>query len=454
MNTDIITNELGVAIKDDEPNHKKYLKVSNSGIIDPLAFELIGGSTKRGDTSKIGYFGSGLKYSIAYLLRNEIPFVVYAGMDKIEFTTEKRGLRTSEFDAIAINGKVTSLTTQMGIDWELWFAMREIVCNAMDEPGYKIERVETIEPVNDVTSFYIEIVPDVLVILKQWKNYFSEHRTDMLYYTTDGFKIFAGDGKNRIVYRKGIQCHMEEENCLFHYDSPTIEISESRTIRYSWNWSSQAVKLLQECTDKKIIETLFMRMGSGSSVWEKDLSWESNVNRYTHHWLEVVNNRTLIPCEYEGHYSEEVAKDRAKYLVLPKKMCDGLCDRFPEIEYAIGNRKNKELQPFKTVEHTPKTEYLLKDTIKILEEMKYVLKYPVSIVTFLDKTVLGQADIKEQRILLCTRAFDMGRRRIAEILIEENEHLITELGDETRSFQNHWIRLFISEKEERFGIFL
>ena len=49
----------------------KYLIITNKGEIEPQALHLVGASTKRGDSSKIGQFGSGNKYALAYLLRNE-----------------------------------------------------------------------------------------------------------------------------------------------------------------------------------------------------------------------------------------------------------------------------------------------------------------------------------------------------------------------------------------------
>ena len=56
----------------------KFIKIESKGNIDPQAFVLLGASTKRDDESKIGFFGSGLKYSIAYLLRNNIEFKVFS----------------------------------------------------------------------------------------------------------------------------------------------------------------------------------------------------------------------------------------------------------------------------------------------------------------------------------------------------------------------------------------
>ena len=53
---------------------EKWLKIGNSGEIESGAFRLIGACTKRGDDSMIGYFGSGLKYAMAVLLREGIEF--------------------------------------------------------------------------------------------------------------------------------------------------------------------------------------------------------------------------------------------------------------------------------------------------------------------------------------------------------------------------------------------
>jgi hypothetical protein len=48
----------------------------------------------------------------------------------------------------------------------------------------------------------------------------------------------------------------------------------------------------------------------------------------------------------------------------------------------------------------------------------------------------------------------MGMKDLVMVIVEENEHLKTKLTDYSREFQNHWIRLFVTEKEERFAHFL
>jgi hypothetical protein len=57
----------------------KYIRIKNDGHIEPEALYLIGASTKVNDPTKIGQFGSGNKYALAYLLRSGYNVKVFAG---------------------------------------------------------------------------------------------------------------------------------------------------------------------------------------------------------------------------------------------------------------------------------------------------------------------------------------------------------------------------------------
>ena len=85
-----------------------WLKVQNSGTDLPeKAFTLMGATTKDG-VSSIGMFGSGNKYSIATLLRLNIPFKVFVSDQEIVFDTKKINFKEKEFDLILVNGKETA----------------------------------------------------------------------------------------------------------------------------------------------------------------------------------------------------------------------------------------------------------------------------------------------------------------------------------------------------------
>ena len=57
----------------------RYLKIQNNGLLDIRLVALMGGTTKSKDTFKIGQFGTGLKYTLAFLYRNNIDFKVFVG---------------------------------------------------------------------------------------------------------------------------------------------------------------------------------------------------------------------------------------------------------------------------------------------------------------------------------------------------------------------------------------
>ncbi len=64
----------------------KHLIISNKGLLDITLLKLMGASTKTEDTSKIGQFGTGLKYAISYLLRTGNNFKFFIGEKEVIFT--------------------------------------------------------------------------------------------------------------------------------------------------------------------------------------------------------------------------------------------------------------------------------------------------------------------------------------------------------------------------------
>lgn len=83
------------------------LQIRNKGEIPVEAFTLLGASTKREDESKIGFFGSGLKYAMARLLRTEKEFRIFSGTEEVVITTEQATLKDQTFERILVNGQQT-----------------------------------------------------------------------------------------------------------------------------------------------------------------------------------------------------------------------------------------------------------------------------------------------------------------------------------------------------------
>ena len=189
---------------------KRYIKIANVGEIEPNAFKLIGASSKRNDQTKIGFFGSGLKYAMAFLLREEIEFKIYSGKTEVKVTTKSVTHRDQEFQVIQVDGEDTSMTTEMGPKWKHWGAVREVYCNAVDEGDDSIIIVDDVEvkPEPGNTIFYIELTSELTQIVDNWDSYFSKDRKDIVYeqkFGSGSCKIFWAKDDDFVVYRKGIQ---------------------------------------------------------------------------------------------------------------------------------------------------------------------------------------------------------------------------------------------------------
>jgi hypothetical protein len=431
----------------------KFIKIESKGIIDTQAFYLLGASSKRDDKTKIGFFGSGLKYSIAYLLRNKISFKVFSDYKEIKFSTDKINFREKEFDVIRVDDKETSMTTEMGIDWQAWFAIREIYCNAIDEGDSSISIVSSKKcvPVEDKTVFYIQITDEFKQIIDDWNYYFSDERKDILYSDDSGNQILSSS-KGLLVYRKGIRCYYQsEEKCLFNYDFNWIDINESRTIKDEWQFKYKLVNYLKKIDNDSIIKHI---LNCIQDKWEKTLYWD-NHEKFSENWLTLIGKKVLVPYENSGFWQDVIQENPLDYLILPSSLVLGLKNSFDNRVRVIGdvddeNGFSADFKPVK--ELNKKQNFLLNQCIDFLTKSNYEVKYPIIVGDFVYDKTLGQA--KDEKIFLSQKVFELGRKEIVSTIFEENEHLKTKLSDETRAFQNHLINSVISLMEEKTNIYL
>lgn len=430
----------------------KYIKISNKGLIDINAFKLIGASTKREDSSKIGYFGSGLKYSMAYMLRNNLNFSVYSGDKEIKIGTSNTNYRDVDFQVITINDEPTSMTTAMGPSWLLWFVIREIYCNAIDEGSASIDMVDEIELNTDETSFYLEINSDIMEIVENWDYYFSMKRTNPIYDSND-IKLFNSNPNGILIYRKGVQCHFDSyTQGIFDYDFPNLTINESRVLDSMYNSKRIIMKWFATYAPENIISTLlhdFDIKDRNSTRFEFDMPWDELTQVNKDVWTAAIKDRTLVIAEIAGHYAQQIESSRNEYLILPKYLVEALERLVPDVK-VLGESFNG--YRFVLVDTNQKQEFLLKEAMKFFDEAQYQVKHDIKIAHFDDKLVLGMA--KDDTILISEKVFNQGKRKLVEVIYEENEHILSGFGDETRSFQDHLISNVISQMEERCAYFL
>lgn len=421
---------------------KGYIKIVNKGEIDVDALMLLGATSKRGDDSKIGYFGSGLKYALAVLLRNKIDFKIYAGDKEIKVTLGKKEFRGKTFDVIKVNGKFTSLTTEMGVDWEPWFAVREVYCNAIDEGEASMKVSETLGGEAGFTTVYIKNEYVLADLFENWNKFFSEKRTDVLAESEAlNTRIFEGNKHELLVYRKGVRVHQADRKCLFHYDLGWIKINESRVVASQFEMMLGIPRVLGKMATPSMIAKIF---DGYQDTFEKDLSW-SSVNIFNNDWLEMIGGRKIVIDTVAGYFMEEMAN--SKCLLLPEDLAIALKDYFGTKVNVLG--KTDKYESGFLMKATPEQEVAITEAKAFLAKGDIDVTYPIVVFHFSEESKLGEAN--SGTIRLSPKLFDMGKRNVVITMLEEFAHLQSGFGDKTRSFQDFLFHKWMTLLENKIG---
>lgn len=448
---------------------KKYILIQNDGEIETNSFELIGASTKRNESGKIGFFGSGLKYSIAYMMRNGIEFMVFSGLNELSFSTIPETLKEQSFDRICINGKPTSYTVTMGPTWkEDWYVLREIYCNALDERGCQlVKSIDAVHPSSGKTRIYIELTPKLEAVINNWDRYFSDERTPLFISKAYTSNLGNEDGSgqvrvqpikvynktNGVLYRRGINVS-ERSKHLYDYECEYVNINEDRTAKGSMFLDYMLADLLGQMADENYVKSILRTAQEDEPCTEyMSMNWHEPNSGYSEKWIQFSKDNTLVVKELCGKYVDELQRTKKEIFLIPAHFARYMKKQLPAVSIiGMGNVIGDNY--FSEVDITPKMGYLLKEVLASLKQMNYEVIYPITPVEFENEDQLGAADLKEKKIYISRRTFDLGRREIALTLMEENEHIFSQKGDETRAFQAHIFSEWLKTMENQNGLFL
>lgn len=435
----------------------KYLKIENNGLLEVGLISLMGGTTKDNDNSKIGQWGSGLKYATSFFIKNNIDFVIFVDNKKIKFTTKQEIYRNETFNVIYINGQRTSITQKMGGDaWSEWQAIREIWSNALDESGkeakYSLVDSREVNIKNDETRkgktvFYIKATPKIIEVYNDWNEYFIDSNK-IPFYENSEVKLYCTNSKNLKIYKQGILIKNLEVNnrCLFSYDIADAPINELRELRGSSSYLITTI--FREINDAEVIDYILNSMRDSevedNPYYENTLSYEYDWDflDVNDTWKKVIGNSKIIHKEALNKLkgtNPNVEQENDLFLV-PKNLYYALVNRFKNISLLKATSLLGDVFEIYDYEFDNK----IKQALAILESCNYYINPELKIIIcdFGANDVLGQINRDTKEINLSIKLKDFSLADLVATIIEENEHYVTGYSDCTRDFQTHFIKMY------------
>lgn len=416
-----------------------YVCFENRGEVPLNAFKLLGASSKRGDAGKIGYFGTGLKYALAVMLRRDIGFRVFSGDKEVKIGSRNTKFLENTVAVMTVNGEKTSITLDAGIDWKPWFAIREIYSNTIDEQGTMSLNVDP-GPKAGYTRIFIDTDAEPLKeVFRNWSSYFT-HNRDIAFRNASGTLLpKLPTNPEFIAFRKGIRVHESRRHSLFDYDLQDVTINESRVAVYDFQVKEACSDLLA-AAPLACIEALLRLAKNGRRdqfvEWQDDFWDYTGTYSFSEDWLVTLSDKRLVPANFAGHYDITETTQ-----IIPDRLLEKLQKRFGDAINVAGDNRDKFV--------------VLSIDKRPLEKMLNVFAVAgfdwslddIDIVRFNDNDLLGMA--KDGRVLLSSKLFTpTHRHEVAATLIEEITHAKTGLSDGTRSMQTHLFNVITNMAKE------
>ncbi len=199
------------------------------GKLDLRSITVFGLNAKPETTTPIGYFGTGLKYAIAVLAREHIPITIWIDGKKWTIEAERTFFRDRGFESLYLKNdrKLTfsrtlalPFTTELGKNWELWQAFRELESNTRDEKGITYIKTpkDTYDWVNKVPGPYTYIVVESEAFVQE---YFDRDKT------------FLPEGLTESNSSERVQCFPRKSKSIFYRSIRILDLEEPSENTYN-----------------------------------------------------------------------------------------------------------------------------------------------------------------------------------------------------------------------------
>lgn len=391
----------------------------NTGEIDMRAVTLFGVSAK-GSDSPIGYFGTGLKYAIAVILRHGGEITIWSGMREYSFHVRPDKMRDTEFQAIVMTSEgqetVLPFTTHLGVNWDLWQAFRELYCNALDEggkvrldcagvgPGYTCVLVDNLSAFTDL--FYTRET----IVMRDYK----------VLQRLSGVEVI--DRPSQHLYYRGVRVEELQQPARYTYNVlADCTLTEDRTFKYPFEARGYLARGLLLCEDQEFLQTWLQ---GERGTFEQGVQITSAAQDGTNPSPAFVE-----ACRY---CRANMGKPHHQSVVSVLRKVEGyLAD--------LSEHKLTRVQA-RVVERS----------LDLLSQMGYksIGEYRMVFVASLGNGTYAQALREERAMVISAECFDMGSKFVAATILEEFLHLDHMFEDESRDLQNYLFQRLLTLGEE------
>lgn len=387
-------------------SNSSTLTFHNPGEIDIRGATVAGLSAKEGDTP-IGKFGTGLKYSIACILRWGGSIVIHSGAQSFNFSVEEIDFRGAKHQQIMMNGQPIGFTTHYGTNWEGWMVFRELISNARDEGG-------------DVTQDLVLPREGSTVIVLTCAEVAAEFKNrNAIILPGDASFIESSDDMQVIekqadwLYYRNVRVRKQISRFTWNMQAK-LELTEDRSLSYTWDYMSCAAELVTSSNSTSFIRKV---LRAGDAFFEHKLQGSYSPWMTTSpEFLEVATDLYRKWPEKHSYLKPIIAKHKPELLIKPAKQL------------------------------TPMQQMMLAKAARLVTAMGHTITVEAVTVADLGSNILGQYD--DDKVLLSPNVFDLGTKQVVSTLLEECVHRDTGKADCCYDMQTYLFNRIVSLYEE------
>lgn len=380
----------------------------NPGKLELDLVRIMGAHVKVND-NPIGHFGTGLKYAISTLLRTGHTIRLRVGKESYDFTTRKKEIRGKEFELVYMNDEQLPFTLDLGKNWEVWQAYRELHSNTLDEMGDISDQPPRSDP---DTIFMVSGSPITKAFYDRDSIFLRKGKPD---WVIPGYEVWNEPSK--YLYYRGVRVYEPSRPTNLTYNRISdIKLTEDRTLAMLSTYYSGIVQAVCTSTYVDLISAVVApKRGQNSAEWE--FEWGYFYGEPSPAFLETV--RDLMT---RATVSESALKLYRKH------------------------RKSKE-DDVPVVETSESEDQRIDEALELLRIMGHRMKRDeFKIVESLGVGVLGRVTGGE--ILIAKETLNAGTGLLAGTLYEEYTHLRLGMADESRELQNYLVNQIVGLAEE------